>query len=119
MVAIRSTGYSFDCIVGYQDSNGRNVSLVEGQYLQNMVAIANDRFRINTERLARFHKALMDIHRSVKSNNSDWEDADARRLRKREEGLARQQALKAQETCQSPSDMSPSEGLSNNGLVLG
>jgi tRNA wybutosine-synthesizing protein 3 len=123
IVAVRSTGYSFDCFIGYQDGNGRNVCLVGEKYLQSMVAIANDRFRINTERIARFHKALVNMHQQlglhrIMPNNPEWEDANSRRLRKREEGLARQHALKAQETRQRPDDISPSEGVSNNDMSL-
>jgi tRNA wybutosine-synthesizing protein 3 len=97
MVAVRSTGYSFDSIIGYQDEMGRNVSLVDERYLRTLVAIANDRFRINTERIARFRKALMEGFRRSDGQVDDsgkprWEDADARKLRKREEGLARQLA---------------------------
>jgi tRNA wybutosine-synthesizing protein 3 len=98
MVAVRSAGYSFDSIIGYQDSSGRNVSMVDGRYLKTLVAIANDRFRINVDRIARFQSALMDVYKpSDPSTNGsakpEWEDAGARKRRKREEGLARQQAL--------------------------
>jgi tRNA wybutosine-synthesizing protein 3 len=98
MVAIRSTGYSFDSIIGYHDENSHNILLVDEKYLRTLVAIANDRFRINVERIARFQSALKDIFSSTaplngRSNRPGWEDADTRRQRKREEGLARQQAL--------------------------
>jgi tRNA wybutosine-synthesizing protein 3 len=114
MVAIRSTGYSFDCFIGYQDGNRRNICLVGEKYLQSMVAIANDRFRINNERIARFHTALVNMHQQLRQHpitpkNPEWEDADLRRLRKREEGLARQHALKAQETRLGPDGMGTSE----------
>jgi tRNA wybutosine-synthesizing protein 3 len=102
MVAVRSTGYSFDSILGYQDENGRNIPLVDEKYLRTLLAIANDRFRINTERIARFRKALMEVFNSAAlatggACKPDWEDADTRRQRKREEGLARRKALQATE----------------------
>jgi tRNA wybutosine-synthesizing protein 3 len=102
MVAVRSTGYSFDSIIGYHNDQGRNVPLVDERYLKTLLAIANDRFRINTERIARFRNALTDAFqspalRSGMSSKPDWEDADTRRQRKREEGLARRQALLASE----------------------
>jgi tRNA wybutosine-synthesizing protein 3 len=102
MVAVRSTGYSFDSIIGYQDDQGRNVPLVDERYLRTLLAIANDRFRINTERIARFRNALTDTLkpaalRTGTSSKPVWEDADTRRQRKREEGLARRQALLASE----------------------
>jgi tRNA wybutosine-synthesizing protein 3 len=100
MVAVRSTGYSFDSIVGYHDEDNRNIPLVDEIYLRTLVDIANDRFRINAERIARFQKALVDISSPAvllkgQSSKPEWEDADVRRQRKREEGLARQQALQA------------------------
>jgi tRNA wybutosine-synthesizing protein 3 len=98
MVAVRSTGYSFDAIIGHRDELDRNILLVDEKYLATLISIANDRFRVNTERIARFRTALMDAFRSSDfsvggSTKTDWEDAEARRRRKREEGLARQQAL--------------------------
>jgi tRNA wybutosine-synthesizing protein 3 len=100
IVAVRSTGYSFDSIIGYQDDNGRNVPLVDERYLRILLAIANDRFRINIERIARFRNALTGVFKpsasgAGASSKPGWEDADTRRQRKREEGLARRQALLA------------------------
>jgi tRNA wybutosine-synthesizing protein 3 len=97
MVAVRSTGYSFDSIIGYQDERGRNVPLVDERYLRTLVAITNDRFKTNTERIARFRNALMEGFRRSDGQVDAlgkplWEDADARKRRKREEGLARQLA---------------------------
>jgi tRNA wybutosine-synthesizing protein 3 len=99
IVAVRSTGYSFDSIIGYQDQNGRNVPLVDERYLRTLLAIANDRFRINVERIARFQNALMTAFNPPAplfgaSGKPAWEDADTRRQRKREEGLARGRALR-------------------------
>lgn len=100
VVAVRSTGYSFDSIIGYQDENGRNVSLVDESHLCTLVCIANERFKINVERIARFRTQLLESYQPTSipkfvSSKPDWEDADARKQRKREEGLARQQALQA------------------------
>ena len=97
MVAVRSTGYSFDSIIGYQDDSGRNVPMVDEKYLQTLTAIANNRFNINTERIARFRHALMEAFQPSASTSGkpEWEDADARKRRKREEGLARQRELRA------------------------
>lgn len=101
MVAVRSAGYSFDSIIGYQDENGENVALVDEKYLRILVDIANERFKINVDRIARFRKALMEAYQhgtldAAGSSKPDWEDAEVRKRRKREEGLARQQALKSQ-----------------------
>jgi tRNA wybutosine-synthesizing protein 3 len=98
MVAVRSTGYSFDAIIGFQDSNGNNVAMVDESYLQTLAGIANERFKINEERIARFRSALLKQFTPTSSvqTKPDWEDAETRRQRKREEGLARQQQLKSQ-----------------------
>lgn len=112
MVAVRSAGYSFDAIIGYQDQDCHNVPLVDERYLEVLSNIANDRFRINTERIARFRTALLETYQPVKGTNGsfkpDWEDAEVRRRRKREEGLARQRALNPQ---QPDGDSQPSEQL--------
>jgi tRNA wybutosine-synthesizing protein 3 len=100
MVAVRSAGYSFDSIIGYRDEEGRNIALVSERYLHTLVDVANERFKINTDRISRFRNALLESHQSTlstgKSSKPDWEDAEARKRRKREEGLARQQALQDQ-----------------------
>lgn len=101
VVAVRSTGYSFDCVIGYHNVAGQNIALVDENYLHTLVNIANERFRINTERIARFRKTLLELHSPVPpttgSSKAEWEDADARKRRKREEGLARQRALQKQD----------------------
>lgn len=98
MVAVRSTGYSFDSIIGYQDEQGRNIAIVDKSCLETLICIANERFNINEERIARFRTALLATSQSPifgapGSSKPDWEDADERKRRKREEGLARKQAL--------------------------
>lgn len=95
MVAVRSTGYSFDSIIGYQDENSHNIAIVDEKHLRILIAIANDRFRINEVRIARFRNALIEAFSpsTNASSKPEWEDADARKRRKREEGLARQRAL--------------------------
>jgi tRNA wybutosine-synthesizing protein 3 len=96
MVAVRSTGYSFDSIIGFQNEGSDKLALVNENYLRLLVGIANDRFRINTERIARFRSALLEQYSEATSASAlkpDWEDPDVRRQRKREEGLARQRAL--------------------------
>ncbi|KAI2483882.1 TYW3 domain containing protein [Pyrenophora tritici-repentis] len=106
MVAVRSAGYSFDSIIGYQDDEGRNIALVDERYLRTLVDIANERFRINFDRIGRFRTALLEMYQPSTSNGTgsskpDWEDAAARKQRKREEGLARQQALQTEKSSSS------------------
>lgn len=103
VVAVRSTGYSYDAIVGYHDDSGDNIALVDEHYLRTLVGIANERFQVNLERITRFKDALLEqyttsqVAQSVKSGLPKWEDAEVRKRRKREEGLARQEALRAQD----------------------
>ncbi|KAF2635048.1 hypothetical protein P280DRAFT_437795 [Massarina eburnea CBS 473.64] len=99
MVAVRSTGYSFDAIIGYHSDQGRNIALVDEAYLHILVDIANERFKINAERILRFQTSLVQQYNiqapsSADSNKSGWEDTETRKRRKREEGLARQRAMK-------------------------
>ncbi|KAF1966232.1 hypothetical protein BU23DRAFT_487305 [Bimuria novae-zelandiae CBS 107.79] len=101
MVAVRSTGYSYDAVIGYHNDSEGNIALVDENYLKTLVNLANERFHINTERIARFRSALLHQYQAQAVRSSslsvpEWEDAKARKRRKREEGLARQQALKAQ-----------------------
>lgn len=101
MVAVRSTGYSYDSIIGYRNHADENVSIVDDQYLQTMANIANERFQINAERITRFRAALLQQYHTCQdegfpNNEPVWENAEARKQRKRAEGLARQQALKEQ-----------------------
>ena len=119
MLAIRSTGYSFDSIVGYQDESGHNIPMVDERYLQTLVKIANDRFKINSDRIARFRQALMEVFESapITSNKPGWEDADARKCRKREEGLARQRALQAIAEPDSSTQSSRADDGETGGIV--
>lgn len=113
MAAVRSTGYSFDSIIGYHDRLGQNVALVDEEYLRTLVRIANERFQINTERIARFRTALLQQYNPQSSGGSagtvsEWEDAESRKARKKAEGLARQQALRARTESDAASKVSAS-----------
>ncbi|KAK0932903.1 hypothetical protein LTR29_015536 [Friedmanniomyces endolithicus] len=77
MVAVRSSGLVFDCIIGYSTTvspsgpTGSNLStgadaarpkivpMVSEAYLRTLLAIANQRFKTNEERRERFRKALL------------------------------------------------------------
>jgi len=118
MVAVRSAGYSFDSVIGYQDEDGSNIALVDEMYLRTLVDIANERFKINLDRIRRFRTALLEIYQSNTSNgtgssNPGWEDTATRKQRKREEGLARQQALQIQK---SSTSMDASEADENDSM---
>ncbi|OCL15452.1 hypothetical protein AOQ84DRAFT_278933 [Glonium stellatum] len=103
MVAVRSAGLTFDSIIGYQNKQGLNVSMVNERHLRMLVGIANERFRVNTERIERFRSTLLSQFKSprtsvaefpsIKPAKAGYEDPDARRQRKKMEGLSRQQAM--------------------------
>ncbi|PVH98368.1 hypothetical protein DM02DRAFT_657403 [Periconia macrospinosa] len=114
IVAVRSMGYSFDAIIGYQKDTGENVALVDEAHLRTLVAIANERFNINSERIRRFQTSLLEQYAplsnpNAKTTNLEWEDAETRKQRKREEGLARQRALKEEKDASRTSPKQESE----------
>jgi len=99
------------------------VALVDENYLQTLVAVANERFKTNDERIARFQSALRERYNTQVTHNSgarvlDWEDTQTRRRRKREEGLARQQALKSQKETSNTTIVLNSDGLSESSVAF-
>ena len=94
MLAIRSTGLAFDSVVGFVNSEGHAVPMVSEEYLRVLMQIGNERFVVNAERRERFNKALLDLNRSEPGKNIGWEPQDARKERKRIEGLQRQKEIK-------------------------
>jgi tRNA wybutosine-synthesizing protein 3 len=91
MLAVRTNGLPFDSIIGYEDKNGDLLSLVNSDYVYNMLSIANERFTANKERTQKFQKAVSCIPTTL--THQDREDPEIRKQRKRAEGLAKQQAL--------------------------
>ena len=94
MVAVRSAGLGFESLVGFWDDGdggkgeergGKVLSLVDEKYLELLVELGNERFVANGERIERFRSGLMSFRR----DELKWENADARRERKRKEGLER------------------------------
>ncbi|KAE9978287.1 hypothetical protein BLS_009470 [Venturia inaequalis] len=95
MVAVRSTGLGFDSIIGYQNIDGSINSLVTEEYLELLINTANERFKTNNERIERFRSGLSSFYHTENAkiggdSCSLWEDKDARKARKRAEGLAKQ-----------------------------
>ena len=94
MVAIRTAGLALGSVVGVcndgtTEGEEEIRGLVDDEYLKILVGLANERFVANRDRVARFERELF-----VKSGPSKfWEDGDARRERKRREGLARRDSL--------------------------
>ncbi|EOD50879.1 tRNA wybutosine-synthesizing protein [Neofusicoccum parvum] len=114
MVAVRSIGLTFDSVIACEADDGRMVPVVDEEYLRSLVELANERFAVNTERIKRFRAQLVAQFRQPgedtkllkgKKGHPGWEDAAARRERKRAEGLENQR-LKAQH--HTPSDSTPS-----------
>ncbi|KAK8166427.1 methyltransferase TYW3-domain-containing protein [Phyllosticta citrichinensis] len=115
MVAVRSIGLAFDAVVGYEDDDGKMVAVVSEPYLRSLVELANERFAANTDRIERFRSHLLKQYEKDgqptkgKKSGGDWEDAAARRERKRAEGLKLRQS-KAEQTrlskqdCPDPND---------------
>ncbi|GAW26083.1 putative tRNA wybutosine-synthesizing protein [Rosellinia necatrix] len=97
MVAIRSMGLSFESLVGVQE-DGVTKCTVSDDYLRSLVRIANERFEENGKRIERFRSAILEASYppKKKSDGTEWEDAQARRERKRAEGLRRKAELQGQ-----------------------
>ncbi|GAB1312176.1 hypothetical protein MFIFM68171_02386 [Madurella fahalii] len=92
MVAVRSMGLSFESLIGVE-TDGIRRSIVASEYLKTLVQIANERFVENQKRIARFSAALEAAFVASKGMEN-WEDTEARRERKRQEGLRRRDELK-------------------------
>lgn len=95
MVAVRSNGLSFDSVVGYQDDDGLLQSIVSEEYLQTLVTLANKRFVLNSERIARFKNSLLSNFSSAEGDAAGHSanlqiERIARREKKRRQGLLRQ-----------------------------
>jgi tRNA wybutosine-synthesizing protein 3 len=106
LVAIRTAGLAFDCVIGHATESGSIRLLVPPSYIRMMLNVANQRFVANGERRERFRQALL---RGLAANRSDggrpdgWEPEHIRRERKRAEGLRRRAELMSQRQEQSES----------------
>lgn len=116
-------GLAFESLIGHQ-VDGRRQRLVPPQYLQTLVQIANERFVENTKRIERFRNAFREAMSApppkMNPEGEEWEDAAARRERKKAEGLRRKaemQAKKDQAANQEPK-ASESEWPTEPFLVL-
>lgn len=103
MVAIRCMGLTFESLVGVKDGD-RVQCTVTPAYLRTLVDIGNERFAENTRRIQRFRSAVLEAVTTtassgpkIKGDGSVWEDAQARRERKKAEGLKRKEALQNQQ----------------------
>ena len=99
MIAIRSSGLALESIVGAAVNNWEEEgsadeevgSIVDENYLELLVKLANARFETNSERMRRFEDNLFG---SKKGLGTELEDGNARRERKKAEGLSKQKSLR-------------------------
>ncbi|KAF5873264.1 putative trna wybutosine-synthesizing protein 3 protein [Botrytis fragariae] len=100
MVGIRCMGLTLESLVGvYHEAFDQGVCLVDNGQLGTLMRISNERFKENTKRIERFRVLLNEAMNPVEKkklgeNGEDWEDPQARKERKRAEGLRRAQELK-------------------------
>lgn len=146
MVAIRSAGLALESVVGAlhdqvddesedrQDLGGsrgaRNhealdeeedsedeetaCSMVSEEYCEMLRKLANERFKANSERMRRFEN---DLFRKQGAHGSEWEDSEARKERKRADGLKMQDILRRDTGAQdSNADKDDDVG---NGMLFG
>ncbi len=108
MVAVRTSGLALESIIGHLEEGEGKESvrcIVTEEYLRIIVGLINERFKANTERILRFRRHLLGPdsgHKSLKGDTEGWEDADARRRRKRAEGLQKSRELRKERTAPSP-----------------
>ncbi|KAI0423019.1 methyltransferase TYW3-domain-containing protein [Xylaria grammica] len=96
IVAIRSMGLSFESLVGIRENDSTKCT-VSDNYLHSLLRIANERFEENRKRIERFRTTILDAsYPPKKRDGTEWEDARARRERKRAEGLRRKAELQGQ-----------------------
>ncbi|KAF8864624.1 hypothetical protein BDZ45DRAFT_568245, partial [Acephala macrosclerotiorum] len=96
VVGIRTMGLTLESVIGLE-RDGVEICMIPEWQLQNLVEISNQRFVENTKRIERFRVLLKEMGAEVakkQGENGDWEDAQARKERKRAEGLERAKALK-------------------------
>ncbi|KAK5073665.1 hypothetical protein LTR64_007198 [Lithohypha guttulata] len=125
MLAIRTAGLGFDTVVGcVEEQEDYDVllqvdkSCVDEHYLRMCTGVINERFVWNNERKERLIRELVKL-KTESEANTQWEDADTRRERKRQEGLQRRaekqdQNMRAQT---SPETEKKQESMLEEGLL--
>lgn len=100
MVGIRCMGLTLESLVGvYHEASDQGVCLVNDGQLGTLMRISNERFEENTKRIGRFRVLLKEAMNPVEKkrvgeNGEEWEDPQARKERKRAEGLRKARELK-------------------------
>ncbi|OHE99793.1 tRNA wybutosine-synthesizing protein [Colletotrichum orchidophilum] len=128
MVGVRTMGLALESLIGYVDEDedearggggggggAERHCTVTPDYLRDLLRIANERFVENAARIARFRAALQEAVAGpppkLGEGGAEWEDADARRERKKAEGLRRKEEVLAarQKTLQQQQQQAPPE----------
>ena len=115
IVAVRSMGLSFESLLGIEGVDGKRSCIVSPEYVRMLVRIGNERFVENEKRISRFRTALQKAFtvssqpngpaRRKTENGGVWEDPEARKQRKREEGLRmREEMLRLRQQQQQGAD---------------
>lgn len=114
MLAIRTAGLAFETVVGVMEGQELR-RIVDEEYLAMCAKVVNERFKWNDTRRERLR---VEIRRFVESQQegSVWEDEGQRRLRKRREGLLRQQQKNDQRDKKEIS-YDPDQDALNDGLT--
>ncbi|KAI9904213.1 hypothetical protein N3K66_000742 [Trichothecium roseum] len=115
MVGIRSMGLGFESLIGHLGKGGHRRRLeltVSRSHLDTLMAVANDRFAENARRIARFRRAFLDARRPrTNPDGLAWEDAAARRERKKAEGLRKRAELLEAGRTRTRKDRQTEDGL--------
>lgn len=97
-------GLGFESLIG-QVHNESRIRLVTPEYLHMLMDIATERFAENSKRIERFQKAFKQAfveqpapQTRRNQEGEEWEDAAARRERKRAEGLKKKAELEQKKT---------------------
>lgn len=96
MVAVRCNGLAMDSIIGIIDSSNERIrKMVNDIYLKTLLKICNLRFEDNKRRIDAFDARVgVLLFGDGKEKAKACEDKEARKARKREEGLRKQRGLK-------------------------
>lgn len=102
MVAVRTSGLGLESIVASvtQDDKGevpRFQPLVSKDYYTMLLEISNERFEANQQRIDKFRASLRDsmaLENKKLQHIAEWESPEARRQRKRKQGLEAKEAAK-------------------------
>jgi tRNA wybutosine-synthesizing protein 3 len=102
MVAVRTAGLCLEAIIASVTEDGKDEvprfqPLVSRDYCTMLLKISNERFEANQKRIDIFRAALKDsmaMENKKLKRDEHWESPEARRQRKRKQGLEAKEAAK-------------------------